>query len=154
MTFAQRRNRLTTHFSGRIPVVKRHISLVAPVRALETYTRTGDTTPLILSLGTRWWVVSFTLRPLHPSERIPVGGWVDPIIDVDVLEKGRICCPYWDSNPGQPNPQPSHCTDWAAAAIKQTHWRVWISVAVVMGTEFREERTEVNKEGKQDRESR
>ena len=27
MTFAQRRNRLTTHFSERIPVVKRHISV-------------------------------------------------------------------------------------------------------------------------------
>ena len=28
MTFAQRRNRLTTHFSERIPVVKRRISLI------------------------------------------------------------------------------------------------------------------------------
>jgi len=28
MTFAQRRNRLTTHFSERIPVVKRRISAV------------------------------------------------------------------------------------------------------------------------------
>jgi len=27
MTFAQRPNRLTTHFSERIPVVKRHISV-------------------------------------------------------------------------------------------------------------------------------
>jgi len=27
MTFAQRRNRLTTHFSERIPVVKRRISV-------------------------------------------------------------------------------------------------------------------------------
>jgi len=27
MTFAQRRNRLTTNFSERIPVVKRHISV-------------------------------------------------------------------------------------------------------------------------------
>ena len=27
MTFAQRRNRLTTHFSGRIPVVKRRMTL-------------------------------------------------------------------------------------------------------------------------------
>jgi len=27
MTFAQRQNRLTTHFSERIPVVKRHISV-------------------------------------------------------------------------------------------------------------------------------
>jgi len=28
MTFAQRRNHLTTHFSERIPVVKRRISLI------------------------------------------------------------------------------------------------------------------------------
>jgi len=27
MTFAQRRNHLTTHFSERIPVVKRHLSV-------------------------------------------------------------------------------------------------------------------------------
>jgi hypothetical protein len=27
MTFAQRRNRLTTHFLGRIPVVKRHMTI-------------------------------------------------------------------------------------------------------------------------------
>jgi len=27
MTFAQRRNRLTTHFSERIPVVKRHLTM-------------------------------------------------------------------------------------------------------------------------------
>jgi len=32
MTFAQRRNRLTTHFSERIPVVKRRISLYDPVQ--------------------------------------------------------------------------------------------------------------------------
>jgi len=31
MTFAQRRNRLTTHFSERIPVVKRRISVVTEV---------------------------------------------------------------------------------------------------------------------------
>jgi hypothetical protein len=30
MTFAQRRNRLTTHFSERVPVVKRRISVLSP----------------------------------------------------------------------------------------------------------------------------
>jgi hypothetical protein len=30
MTFAQRRNRLTTHFSERIPVVKRRVSVLLP----------------------------------------------------------------------------------------------------------------------------
>jgi len=34
MTFAQRRNRLTTHFSESIPVVKRRISVY-----VKTYTR-------------------------------------------------------------------------------------------------------------------
>jgi len=29
MTFAQRRNRLTTHFSERIPVVKRRVSVLS-----------------------------------------------------------------------------------------------------------------------------
>jgi len=32
MTFAQRRNRLTTHFSERIPVVKRRMSRTCWVR--------------------------------------------------------------------------------------------------------------------------
>ena len=31
MTFAQRRNRLTTHFSERIPVVKQRISVCVPL---------------------------------------------------------------------------------------------------------------------------
>ena len=31
MTLEQRRNRLTTHFSERIPVVKRHISVIREV---------------------------------------------------------------------------------------------------------------------------
>ena len=31
-TFAQRRNRLTTHFSERIPVVKRGISVLSTIR--------------------------------------------------------------------------------------------------------------------------
>jgi len=54
MTFAQRRNRLTTHFSERIPVVKRHISVV----------------------GYTIWVCVSTLYDIrtttHFSERIPV----------------------------------------------------------------------------------
>ena len=33
MTFAQRRNRLTTHFSERIPVVKRRISVIGLVHS-------------------------------------------------------------------------------------------------------------------------
>jgi hypothetical protein len=35
MTFAQRRNRLTTHFSERIPVVKRRVSVLNDTRRIE-----------------------------------------------------------------------------------------------------------------------
>jgi len=38
MTFAQGRNRLTTHFSERIPVVKRHISLQSQCGDIDTHT--------------------------------------------------------------------------------------------------------------------
>ena len=38
MTFARRRNRLTTHFPERIPVVKRRISALAPLSVPPTLT--------------------------------------------------------------------------------------------------------------------
>jgi hypothetical protein len=44
MTFAQRRNRLTTHFSEGIPVVKRRISVCGKGTAI----RLGPDMPLVL----------------------------------------------------------------------------------------------------------
>jgi len=43
MTFAQRRNRLTTHFSERIPVVKRLISVLASTSARPRQTEEDHT---------------------------------------------------------------------------------------------------------------
>jgi len=45
MTFAQRRNRLTTHFSERIPVVKRRISVFLKVNKELNYKRKPDRPP-------------------------------------------------------------------------------------------------------------
>jgi len=50
MTFAQRRNRLTTHFSQRIPVVKRRIYICTQ---WHTHTHTQDYTV------SHYWVSQF-----------------------------------------------------------------------------------------------
>ena len=82
MTFAQVRNCLTTHFSERIPVVKRRISLLCiiwgNVRPLNLPRVLGSVLNwthctcwphegiLFPDLGIRWrWVVNITLRPLY-----------------------------------------------------------------------------------------
>jgi len=50
MTFAQRRNRLTTHFSEHIPVVKRFISVITvhcETQAKHKYTLCGENAEFI-----------------------------------------------------------------------------------------------------------
>jgi hypothetical protein len=43
---------------------------VAPVHATKAYRRSRDAVPLILNVGSRWWlVVNFTPRPLFHRER-------------------------------------------------------------------------------------
>ena len=52
----------------------------------------SSTAPLIINLGTNCrWVVNFTVQSPYPLKRslVPVGGWVGPIVGLDVLEKRR-----------------------------------------------------------------
>jgi hypothetical protein len=55
----------------------------------------------ILDLGTR----RFT-----PWEKAPgtqwIGGWVGPRAGLDAVEKRKISCPCWESNPGRPSRGP------------------------------------------------
>ena len=48
------------------------------------------------------WKVAFITQPVHPGEkasgnRCPVG-WIGPSPGLDLLKKGRIICPYWESD--------------------------------------------------------
>jgi hypothetical protein len=49
MTFAQRRNRLTTHFSERIPVVKGRIPVHARYVKTPANSRDQDADPVLLT---------------------------------------------------------------------------------------------------------
>jgi hypothetical protein len=68
--------------------------------------RSGCIEPCSLDLGTRRrWVVSFTIRSLHPRERAPgthwTGGCVDPRAGLDAVKR-KISCPCGKSNHGRP----------------------------------------------------
>jgi len=52
MTFAQRRNCLTTHFSERIPVVKRRMTVLKPTT--EHCQHITSTFQLLTCSGRRW----------------------------------------------------------------------------------------------------
>jgi len=63
MTFAQRWNRLTTHFSERIPVVKRSISVMTihcATQKKNKYKLCGENTEFIgfalISTAVNWWI--------------------------------------------------------------------------------------------------
>ena len=96
MTFAQRRNCLTTHFSERIPVVKQRISLLCViwgnVRPLNLPRVLGSVLNwtrctcwphegiLFPDLGIRWrWVVNITLRPLYLQGENPDAKWIGTV---------------------------------------------------------------------------
>jgi hypothetical protein len=55
-------------------------------------------------------VISFTPRPLYPSERAPVilwiGGWVGTRTVLDAVVKRKIPNPRRKSNPGTPIAKP------------------------------------------------
>jgi len=55
MTFAHRRNRLTTHFSERIPVVKRRTSVL--IYILKIYVGRGCTIDSPAEERDDWWPV-------------------------------------------------------------------------------------------------
>jgi hypothetical protein len=50
------------------------------------------------TMKTCWGVVCFT-----PGERAPgthwIGGWIGLRTGLDAVEKRKISCPYWESNP-------------------------------------------------------
>jgi hypothetical protein len=43
----------------------------------------------------------------HAPAALPPGGWVGPRAGLDVVVKGEIPCPSWNSNPRSSSPQPS-----------------------------------------------
>lgn len=72
---------------------------------------------LIVILGTKWrWVVSLTCQLLYPGQTAPnahwICGWVNRTAGLDALEKRKISCLDWRSNPRSPSLQPirNSCT--------------------------------------------
>ena len=61
MTFAQRRSRLTTHFSERIPVVNRRMTVLLKVNKQLQYKRKPDRPP--------YAITAFTLMDLLWANR-------------------------------------------------------------------------------------
>ena len=55
------------------------------------------------------WPSCFTPNeePWYPQRE----GWVGKA-SLDILEKRKISCPCWDSNPKLSSPQHSHCNDY------------------------------------------
>jgi hypothetical protein len=67
--------------------------------------------PLILNFSARWsWVVNNTPRPFYTPEKNTglqrIGGWVGTWASLDILEKKKVCCFCWDSNPHRPAHSP------------------------------------------------
>jgi hypothetical protein len=56
-----------------------------------------------LILGTKWWVISFTLLPLYPGKRCPsthsIGGCVGPSAGLESVERRQISCPFLGIEP-------------------------------------------------------
>ena len=81
-----------------------------PFCTIKVYRRSKGRVPLILNLVTRqWWVVTaclscFTPRkePWYPRNRRLVG----PRHSLDILKKGKVSCPFQDSNSRLSSPQP------------------------------------------------
>jgi hypothetical protein len=68
----------------------------------------------ILDFGTRCRrVVSFTPRPLYSLGKSTqfrwISGWIGPTVELDAVEKRKVSCPYWESNPGGQARSPSVC---------------------------------------------
>ena len=99
MTFTQRRYRLTTHLSERIPVVKRRMSVVS-VKFQPIYSG-------IKNRGTQW-----------------TGDLLGPRISADRLEHRRSIPPCRESNPRSSSPRHSHCAHWATiSGVLRSVWQ-------------------------------
>jgi len=47
------------------------------MHSMQAHRDSRGTSPLILTLGTRWgWVVNFMSRPLYPRKEIPNTDWI------------------------------------------------------------------------------
>jgi len=141
MTFAQRRTRLTTHFSERIPVVKRRMTIlrVGVTKLLLDWMCPGLTALSSVTMGC--WSGSSSYNP--PWRRRGVldiqiyilavdrGGWSSrpgrftprergpvPIVQEAGLDVRRKSSPTPGFNPRTIQPAASLCTDWDIPAHK------------------------------------
>jgi hypothetical protein len=56
----------------------------------------------------RWTVLSFTPEEVAPGI-YRIGGWVDPGVDLDTVEKRKISCPFRETKPGRSDRTVSLC---------------------------------------------
>jgi hypothetical protein len=81
---------------------------------------------IILDLGTIWWLVSFTPRPLYLRGNSPrshlTGGWVGPRAGLDAAQYRKISCTCRESNPTRS--QSLRATDSAIPVLKKDKLRL------------------------------
>jgi hypothetical protein len=86
----------TTFFSGKFRTVKMRSCLHVLHDDIQESRPEATLTPNLSSWSS--WAVSLVPQPLcpkYPSNR----SWVRQTAGVDVLGKGKTCCPYCESNP-------------------------------------------------------
>jgi hypothetical protein len=78
---------------------------------MKTYGGVEVYSSTILDLGTRWWAVNSTTRPLYPRRKSPQcpfdRGLSGPRSGLDAVEIKS--CPYLESNPGHPARRSTDC---------------------------------------------
>ena len=78
----------------------------------------------IINLKTRWrWLGASSSYHLVSEERVPgthwIDGWVSTRTSLHSLEKRKISCAWWDSDPRLSSPQSTASTDYAAPGAMQ-----------------------------------
>jgi hypothetical protein len=88
---------------------------------MKAYWGRRCTAPIILNLGAKWQGANFTTVEEATGTHW-LCGRVGFRVNADAMDKGKISCPSWDSNPRSPSLH-SHCTCHAISApIKVKHW--------------------------------
>ena len=104
------RVRRQIRLQARSQSVKTQKCLSCPCYGMKSCKGSRGIAPLVLNLVTRWGcVVGLTPQALCHRERTPCAlnsGWCFPRTDMNILDKRKICCLYWNSNSGSPNLQP------------------------------------------------